>query len=63
MRVYHHDVIVHIINSQELHIIKPKQMMIIHAVGVMIYKGVSAFDDIQARVLDDIPNLATLRFG
>ena len=48
MRVYHHDKIVHIINSQELHIIKPKQMMIIHAVGVMIYKGVSAFDDIQA---------------
>ena len=63
MRVYHHDEIVHIINSIELHIIKPKRISIIHALGVMIYKGVSAFDDIQALVLDDIPNLATLRFG
>ena len=54
MRVYHHDEIVHIINSQELHIIKPKRI-IIHGYAVMIYKGGNAFDD--------MPNLATLRFG
>ena len=47
MRVYHHDVIVSIINSQELHIIKPKRI-IIHGIAVMIYKGVWAFDDIRA---------------
>ena len=45
MRVYHHDVIVHIISSQELYIIKPKHfytralpLMIYTPIGVMIYQ-------------------------
>ena len=48
MRVHHHDGIVHIINSIELYIIKPKQGFFMHGTAVMIYKGDAAFGDIQA---------------
>ena len=48
MRGYHHDEIVHIINSIELYIIKPKRGILIHGYAVIIYKGDAAFGDIQA---------------
>jgi len=44
-----------------LYIIKPKLFM--HGCAVMIYKA-QALDDIQRlAAFDDMPNLATLRFG
>ncbi len=48
MRVYHHDEIVHIINSLELYIIKPKRGILYARHREMIYKGEIAFGDIQA---------------
>ena len=63
MRAYHQcRQALYVINSSELHIIKPKRMVFMHGFAVMIYRR-ERLMIYKGVALDDIPNLAILRFG